>query len=341
MPYDYQRRIANDKLEDHPNIRSWFKAWVEREYGRITSIDSKYMMLTGVDHVTRHHPTFQIETERGRLSVLLRHDGSGVMQKDFYEWPEEDDDDEDPRDRGRGRAPSREKSLQQRVKDFMDGVHAKGWTWELGSHHLYGTTLSVTYGRTGESVKELLVYIEYLAPLLQGQPGSGLVIVHYRAQSPKYIKVEIKDAAGLRKILGESEALFEGAERDLIHEREKAEAVKLKVQEQEKKREEAKERRKQQKPARESQRDARDRILAELATHGWDVRPKLKVPWAKKPREYDKHTLFFKGVSAIYLNEHSMHIDIKGMPIEKFLQHVDHEIKQRDRNPQLWGDYRR
>lgn len=338
MPYDYQRRIANEKLEDHPNIRPWFKPWVEREYGRITSIDSKYMRLV-YNGVLRHLPKFTVETERGTASLILDPAGKGVVQKDFYELP--DDDDEDPRDRDRGRAPSREQSLERRVKDFMDGVHAKDWKWELSSHHLYGKVLSITYGRSGEAVKEMSVYVEYLAPLLEGRPASGLVIVNFKAKMPKYIKVEIKDAASLRKVLDDSEKLFAEAERDFGDEREKAEAVKKKLEEQEKKREEAKERRKQQKPARESQKDARDRILAELAKHGWDVRPKLKVPWAKKPREYDQHTLYFKGVSAIYLDEHSMHIDISGMPIVKFLQHVDHEIKKRDRDPQLWGHYRR
>lgn len=63
-------------------------------------------------------------------------------------------------------------------------------------------------------------------------------------------------------------------------------------------------------PARETYAAARARILGDLATMGWTVRAGLKVPWAEPPDRAYK--LWFRP-QAVYRNEHSMWLDIRGM----------------------------
>jgi hypothetical protein len=71
---------------------------------------------------------------------------------------------------------------------------------------------------------------------------------------------------------------------------------------------------------------ARARILRELGAQGWTTSPSLKVPWAS-PRS-GAFKLWFKP-QAVYLNDHSLWIDIRGMPLDTFLAHVQHAVKVR------------
>lgn len=64
---------------------------------------------------------------------------------------------------------------------------------------------------------------------------------------------------------------------------------------------------------------ARARILRELAALGWETRPGLKFPWAKHP--HHSWRVNFKA-QAVYLDDHSMFIDIRGMPLETFMRSV-------------------
>lgn len=64
---------------------------------------------------------------------------------------------------------------------------------------------------------------------------------------------------------------------------------------------------------------AKYRILGALGALGWQIRPELKFPWAKHPDH--SWRLNFKA-QAVYLNEHSLWIDIRGMSLEDFMKHV-------------------
>lgn len=71
--------------------------------------------------------------------------------------------------------------------------------------------------------------------------------------------------------------------------------------------------------------DARARLLRELPQHGWQVKPNLKVPWARRPEDRS-NTLWFKS-QAVYLNDHSLFLDIRGMPTAEFIKRVDARIE--------------
>jgi hypothetical protein len=73
--------------------------------------------------------------------------------------------------------------------------------------------------------------------------------------------------------------------------------------------------------------DARARILNELPQHGWTVKPNLKVPWAKRRNDRD-NTVWFKA-QAVYLNDHSLFLDIRGMPTREFIKRVETQMDQR------------
>jgi hypothetical protein len=61
-------------------------------------------------------------------------------------------------------------------------------------------------------------------------------------------------------------------------------------------------------------------LFSEFKKLGWTVKDTLKVPQVIPPnREY---TLFFK-TQAVYCNNHSMHLDYRGMSIDTFLYHVN------------------
>jgi hypothetical protein len=64
---------------------------------------------------------------------------------------------------------------------------------------------------------------------------------------------------------------------------------------------------------------AKQRILRELGQDGWDTRPNLKIPWAEPSDKAFK--VWFKA-QAVYLNEHSMFIDIRGMSTPQFIREV-------------------
>lgn len=72
--------------------------------------------------------------------------------------------------------------------------------------------------------------------------------------------------------------------------------------------------------AKETYKVARERLLAELGKAGWTIRPWLKVPWAE-PRG-GGFKLFFK-TQAVYMDEHSMWMDIRSMPFSEFLERVE------------------
>lgn len=63
---------------------------------------------------------------------------------------------------------------------------------------------------------------------------------------------------------------------------------------------------------------ARRRLLAHLASHGWAVKSALKVPNARR----DGETLYFRP-QAVYLNAHSLWIDIRGMSEADFVGTVE------------------
>lgn len=58
---------------------------------------------------------------------------------------------------------------------------------------------------------------------------------------------------------------------------------------------------------------ARARLLTHLAANGWRTKPALKVPQACR----SDATLYFRP-QAVYLNAHSMWIDIRGMSEAEF-----------------------
>lgn len=75
--------------------------------------------------------------------------------------------------------------------------------------------------------------------------------------------------------------------------------------------------------ARETYVTARARLLTELASLGWETRPSLKFPWAKK----DSTRVNFKA-QAVYLvsslsgEEHSLFLDIRGLAVGTFVATV-------------------
>jgi len=70
---------------------------------------------------------------------------------------------------------------------------------------------------------------------------------------------------------------------------------------------------------------AKKRLLAELAVKGWKTRPDLKVPWAEpKGGEY---RLWFRPHS-IYLNEHSMFLESRGLSVETLIETAERYAKR-------------
>lgn len=70
---------------------------------------------------------------------------------------------------------------------------------------------------------------------------------------------------------------------------------------------------------RETYQSARIRLLAALAANGFTIRPGLKVPWAEPPD--GSYRLWFRP-QAVYLNEHSLWIDIRGMTLDELFEHI-------------------
>jgi hypothetical protein len=67
---------------------------------------------------------------------------------------------------------------------------------------------------------------------------------------------------------------------------------------------------------------ARTRILAYLAANGWTIKSALKVPQAKCK---GKPTLYFRA-QAVYLDAHSLLVDIRGLTNEAFVSRVERMI---------------
>ena len=65
---------------------------------------------------------------------------------------------------------------------------------------------------------------------------------------------------------------------------------------------------------------ARQRLLGEFAAMGFDTSShSLKVPWVQPRGEHWR--LWFKP-QAIYLNKHSLYLDMRGMSAEQILERV-------------------
>lgn len=62
---------------------------------------------------------------------------------------------------------------------------------------------------------------------------------------------------------------------------------------------------------------AKARLLQQLKLLNWTTSPFLKVPWAEPPSKDFK--IWFKA-QAVYLNDHSLFIDIRGMDVNTFIQ---------------------
>lgn len=71
----------------------------------------------------------------------------------------------------------------------------------------------------------------------------------------------------------------------------------------------------------ETYKAARARLLTELAARGWTTRPALKVPWAEPSAWKPDYRVWFRA-QAVYLNAHSLWIDIRGMTIDDFTARV-------------------
>lgn len=69
---------------------------------------------------------------------------------------------------------------------------------------------------------------------------------------------------------------------------------------------------------------ARQRLLAHLAVTGWHVKPLLKVPSAR----LDSDTLYFHR-QAVYLNAHTLGIDIRDIEPAEFDLQVQETIRIR------------
>lgn len=82
----------------------------------------------------------------------------------------------------------------------------------------------------------------------------------------------------------------------------------------------------------ETYKQARERLLNELAGMGFHVKPSLKVPQAVANFMSEKYTLFFRS-QAVYLDNHSLFIDIRGMGPDMFLAQIEKTRAIRARNP--------
>lgn len=67
----------------------------------------------------------------------------------------------------------------------------------------------------------------------------------------------------------------------------------------------------------ETYKSARERLLRELASLGWAVKPTLKVPQAVSADGVIH--LYFKP-QAVYRDKHSMWVDIRGMNVAEFIR---------------------
>lgn len=72
---------------------------------------------------------------------------------------------------------------------------------------------------------------------------------------------------------------------------------------------------------------ARERLFSHLRAIGWTVKPSLKVPQALTP---NGSVLYFKA-QAVYLNAHSLMLDIRDMSPEEFVRDV--QARERGRDP--------
>ncbi len=68
----------------------------------------------------------------------------------------------------------------------------------------------------------------------------------------------------------------------------------------------------------ETYQKARKRILTECAALGFIVKPDLKVPQVKLEYNEVRRTLYFHK-QAVYLDDLSMHVDIRGMSADMLL----------------------
>lgn len=80
----------------------------------------------------------------------------------------------------------------------------------------------------------------------------------------------------------------------------------------------------------ETYKAARERLLKELEGKGFHVKPTLKIPQAVGKFQSGSYTLFFR-TQAVYLDAHSLWIDIRGMGVDMLMAHVEkaREIRSR------------
>ena len=83
--------------------------------------------------------------------------------------------------------------------------------------------------------------------------------------------------------------------------------------------------------AHETYAKARERLIQELGKLGWKTKPSLKVPQAISESGIQ---LFFKP-QAVYLDRHTLGIDIRGMSVQTFLYHVLNTVNYRKEHPIL------
>lgn len=83
----------------------------------------------------------------------------------------------------------------------------------------------------------------------------------------------------------------------------------------------------------ETYKDARVRLHRELAPLGWTVsKLTLKVLWAEKRTPQGIQRLWFKP-QAVYLNEHTLDVDIRGMTALTLQDHASRAAEIRGRRP--------
>lgn len=83
--------------------------------------------------------------------------------------------------------------------------------------------------------------------------------------------------------------------------------------------------------SKESYTAARERLHRELAPLGWKVSsPTLKVLWAEKRMPQGVQRLWFKA-QAVYLDEHTLDVDIRGMSALSLQDHASRAAEIRGR----------
>lgn len=71
---------------------------------------------------------------------------------------------------------------------------------------------------------------------------------------------------------------------------------------------------------------ARRRLLGEFAAMNFKTsKIDLKVPWVEFPFIQGKYKIYFRP-QAVYLNAHSLMLDMRGMSAQTLLEHIKREV---------------